>query len=187
MKKKGNIKYLKGNTIDRTGQVYNNWTFISYIGSNKHKESIWLCRCSCGNIQESVTGNIVSGGSKQCRECADKTKPYAHELSDVFWKQISSRSVRKNFEFTITKEYAYDIFLRQNKKCALSGVDIFLAQTPRDVRFGIRTASLDRIDSLKGYVPGNVQWVHKDINIMKNSMTQEQFIIWCKLVAKKNK
>ena len=47
--------------------------------------------------------------------------------------------------------------------------------------------SLDRIDSLKGYAIDNVQWVHKDINKMKNIHSQPAFINICKLVAMKNK
>ena len=49
---------------------------------------------------------------------------------------------------------------------------------------GIRTASLDRIDSSKGYVPGNIQWVHKDVNWMKGSFTQEYFVNICKKISK---
>ena len=36
--------------------------------------------------------------------------------------------------------------------------------------------SLDRIDSSKGYEENNVQWVHKDINLMKNKYDNKYFI-----------
>jgi hypothetical protein len=69
------------------------------------------------------------------------------------------------------------LFIRQNKKCALSGIDI-------SIEFdGSGTASLDRIDSLKHYTIDNVQWVHKDINKMKMDFPQESFIKMCKLVS----
>ena len=45
------------------------------------------------------------------------------------------------------------------------------------------TASLDRIDSSKGYIQGNIQWVHKRINQMKWDSEENDFINWCKLVA----
>ena len=48
------------------------------------------------------------------------------------------------------------------------------------------TASLDRIDSSKGYIEGNVQWVHKRVNLMKGNMSTENFIEWCNLVVKNN-
>lgn len=44
-------------------------------------------------------------------------------------------------------------------------------------------ASLDRIDSKKDYTIDNVQWVHKDLNYMKQDFTEEEFINYCKLVV----
>jgi hypothetical protein len=45
------------------------------------------------------------------------------------------------------------------------------------------TASLDRIDSSLGYVRGNVQWLHKDVNWMKNTLDQDRFIELCKAIV----
>lgn len=42
--------------------------------------------------------------------------------------------------------------------------------------------SKDRIDSNKGYVEGNVQWVCKEINFMKHALSESRFIELCKLV-----
>ena len=49
------------------------------------------------------------------------------------------------------------------------------------------TASLDRIDSSKGYIKGNVQWVHKEFNKMKLDLLDKEFIDICKLVHKYHK
>lgn len=38
------------------------------------------------------------------------------------------------------------------------------------------------IDSTKVYTIDNVQWVHKNINIMKWDISQEEFINWCGLI-----
>ena len=44
------------------------------------------------------------------------------------------------------------------------------------------TASIDRIDSSKGYERGNVQFVHKDINAMKWNLSLAKFMEYCKLI-----
>jgi len=49
-----------------------------------------------------------------------------------------------------------------------------------------QTASLDRINSDMGYVEGNVQWVHRDINFMKGCLSQHNFIHLCQLIVKKH-
>ena len=44
-------------------------------------------------------------------------------------------------------------------------------------------ASLDRIDNMQGYVKGNVIWVHKAINMMRNAFDIEYFKRMCRIVA----
>lgn len=107
------------------------------------------------------------------------------EISYSWWKVHVTR-FRKGKEtqrhpISITIEYAADLFEKQNRKCALSGLKIRCANTSKR-----NTASIDRIDSSKGYVVGNIQWVHKDINWMKNVHSSERFIELCKEVAKHN-
>lgn len=47
--------------------------------------------------------------------------------------------------------------------------------------------SIDRIDSSFGYLKENIQLVDKRVNMMKQSYSQEEFILVCKAVADKVK
>jgi hypothetical protein len=85
-------------------------------------------------------------------------------------------------------EFLWDLFLKQNKKCAISGIDIVLNTRWSEQNKGkfteiIQTASLDRIDNSKGYTKNNVQWVHKDINFMRGGLAVNDFVFFCKKVA----
>ena len=40
-------------------------------------------------------------------------------------------------------------------------------------------ASVDRIDSNRGYVEDNVQLVCKAVNLMKNELTMDELDYWC--------
>jgi len=86
-------------------------------------------------------------------------------------------------------EYLWNLFLEQNKKCALSGLELILnprwSQQNKGRMENVQTASLDRIDNTKGYILGNVQWVHKQVNFMKGTMEQKEFIKFCKLISSK--
>jgi hypothetical protein len=75
--------------------------------------------------------------------------------------------------FELTEEAMFSTF---TGKCALSGVDISLD-------YG-GNASLDRIDSSLGYIPGNVQWVDGKVNLAKRNMSDAEFIEMCKMVVK---
>jgi hypothetical protein len=90
-------------------------------------------------------------------------------------RRDSSRGKNRIFiEVLITKEDALSLYNSQNGLCALTGLPI---------SFSDHTASLDRIDSDRHYEPGNVQWLHKAVNIMKNRLSQADFIEICHRVA----
>ena len=84
-----------------------------------------------------------------------------------------------------SNRYLWGLYVLQDKRCALSGVPIEFG-TNRVVGRIEKTASLDRIDSDKGYVKGNVQWVHKDVNVMKRAISQERFIQLANQIANKH-
>lgn len=46
------------------------------------------------------------------------------------------------------------------------------------------SCSIDRIDSSKGYVPGNIQIVTARTNIAKGNMSNKELVAYCKKVAK---
>jgi len=52
---------------------------------------------------------------------------------------------------------------------------------------GKTTASVDRIDSSKGYVTGNIQIVHKTVNYMKHTLTQADFLFFCESITYNSK
>lgn len=99
---------------------------------------------------------------------------------------LKDRANRKNLEFNLDGNYLWKLFLKQNRRCALSGIEIGFPKAWGAKSKTNITASLDRIDSTKGYITGNVQWVHKIINTMKMDMSDKEFILLCKKVAKNN-
>lgn len=90
----------------------------------------------------------------------------------------------RGIEFSVTKEYLWDLFLKQSRRCPYLQEELVF-----DTSFRVTTASLDRIDSKQGYVIGNVEWVHKIVNEMKWDYTKSEFISLCdriSLNAKRN-
>lgn len=85
--------------------------------------------------------------------------------------------------FTVTAEEAWDIFEKQYFRCVFTGMLIKLPANSEARGRGEWTASFDRIDSKRGYEPGNVQWIHKRLQKMKHAMLDHEFIEWCRLIA----
>jgi len=108
-------------------------------------------------------------------------------INGSHFNSIKSSAQIRCLKFEVSKEQIYDLFLIQKCKCKISGVELTMPENNNDYITGNFTASLDRIDSNKGYTIDNIQWVHKKINIMKQNMTDQEFINWCKIISDFNK
>lgn len=107
-------------------------------------------------------------------------------ISGDYWRNIQQAGEAKGLGFDLTLEFLWNLFEKQKGLCALSGLPLRFAcglGEPSRQEHKKRTASLDRIDSSRGYLQGNVQWVHKAINQMKSNRTDEEFIDLCRAVA----
>tara|TARA_Y100000296_G_C5126964_1_gene233391 strand:+ start:279 stop:743 length:465 start_codon:yes stop_codon:yes gene_type:complete len=98
---------------------------------------------------------------------------------EVYWKRAKRSAIKRGYIFDLSVEDAIQLLSMQGNTCALTRWPI----TIEGVRKDKATASLDRIDSTKGYTKDNTQWVHKDLNWMKQSFAQDYFIKACTAVA----
>jgi len=152
-------------------------TTIKVVGKSKNGTKIWLCQCECGNTVEIPTSRLKSGRAKSCG-CYKKRKKNHRwrgycDVSGRFVSEIRCRARTKQLDFDLTAQFLWSMWQNQNSKCAISGLDISLD----------KNASIDRIDSSKGYVTTNVWWVHKDINKMKMDLPLDYFLKMCEIIA----
>jgi hypothetical protein len=84
---------------------------------------------------------------------------------------------------TVTEEYLTKLWNVQGGKCAITGHIMSRLAGHGNSSVLETNASIDRIDSNKGYVPGNVQWVCWRVNRMKGAMDYESFVQWCETVV----
>jgi len=101
---------------------------------------------------------------------------------------LAKSAKNRNLDFLINEEIMLNQFYSQGGLCALSGTPLILPTNKKEFRNPLCfNASLDRIDSKKQYIYGNIQWVCKPINKMKRELDQDYFIKLCTDVANYNK
>jgi hypothetical protein len=176
--------------IDLTGIRFGKLTVLHRVENDQHHQVRWSCQCDCGKVHTVRRAHLKSksvvscGCSKSDKNRVSKRWRGYEDIPLDFWNGYKRTAVSKGRTFEVSIEQGWELFLRQNQQCALSGIPLTFPKNKKDVA---GTASLDRIDSSKGYTTDNVQWVHKDINRMKNVFDQEHFIAFCKLVTEYNK
>ena len=150
------------------------------------KDILWNCLCDCGKICQIRSSVLKRGKIQSCGCLKQKTRDNSprwtgfEEISGSQFNKIKYSAKSRGIPFNVNIEYIWELFKKQNRKCAISGLEIsFLPSEGM-----LKTASLDRIDSEKGYIKGNLQWLHQDINFMKNDFNSQKFIDLCKVILK---
>lgn len=173
------------------------WTVLEeYRDSGR---SVVKVKCECGQEGTRRADHVYNGRTTGCKSCSSKKtlettqnaffakRPHqgTGEITKTFFHTYKYQAQLRQLEFSITIEHVWDLFLEQGGKCALSGLQLAFSDKLKgnNPDWNEITASLDRIDSLKGYIVGNVQWVHKDINQMKMDLPESYFKYLCNSVA----
>lgn len=199
--RKNNIEIRKSKK-NLLGNKYFRLSVLKFTKNDNSKKPMWECLCDCKNVVEVRGSDLISGKVKSCgcyhseisREnikLANKKYPKScnfkgiGDISGGYLSQVKHNAFVRKLEYSLSKEYLWELFLKQNRKCALTGLEIWFGISNKEKRFGKKeqTASIDRIDSNGGYVENNVQWVHKDINNIKQDYTVDEFVNYCKLVV----
>lgn len=178
--------------IPPVGQKFGQWTVISDKIKIGHDRSInWEVQCDCGRKTFRTASVLKAGSTKRCKSCA--RRPYLRDgtlLSTIainaynrIINGLNTREKLKDMEFNITPKFIDDL-LSKNHYCALSGIDLSFDISKQ---MNDQNLSIDRIDSSKGYTMDNIQLVDKKINMMKGTLSNEEFIDLCKKVAEYNK
>jgi len=151
----------------------------------RREDGKWCSACSSCSKEQAYTRKDHAKQSSlndwQCRACVSKLKGLASNAPvgdktrtfNRFKKSAESRSI----DWNLTED---QMFSGYTGKCQLTGWDI-------GITYSDHAASLDRIDSSKGYAQDNIQWVHAMVNMCKNKYSQDKFVEMCIAIANKVK
>lgn len=186
----------------RPGDTFGKWTVLDEPFTRCSPRGTALryvkCKCECGVEKELRLNHLTEKRSTQCRKCLGKERRAANSphwkgnelISGALLNVFRTGAKTRDLDWKISADDMSRQFERQKGRCALSGVPLTLPSRDysREDGCGIHyegNASLDRIDSTKGYTTSNIQWVEKTVNLMKRDFTEEEFIGLCCLAARR--
>ena len=175
----------KQRTVFEIGQKYNRLEIIDICGYDKHKNKMYKCRCDCGNII-TVRGNaLTSGNTKSCgcygfESRKAKRLPNNKGVINQIILGYKRHARDRGLDWELTYEQVEDII---QSPCFYCGEEKSNLKITKNCQEGFRYNGIDRIDSSKGYVIGNVVASCKKCNLAKMDMDQKDFIIWVQKVA----
>jgi hypothetical protein len=140
------------------GQKFNRLTVIKLLGK-KSGHNNYLCQCDCGNFTEAAPTNFKSGKIKSCGCLRKEGSNLKHGLKGHYlyslWSSIKSRCYIKSA--TGYKNYGGKNIImfqewKNDFKLFYDWIIENLGERPS------KAYSLDRINNLKNYEPGNLRW-----------------------------
>jgi len=148
-----------------------------FVPSSKHKKCP-KCRYRSQDRICSECGNKCSKNAWRCLSCSQvgNTK----NLKGQFTYYLRKAKDRRH-STDLEEDYLVDLWNRQDGNCAISGIPLRLRNLTG--RSTLDAASLDRIDSGKGYVKGNVQFIAYGLNLAKNSFSNDEFTEFLLLIT----
>lgn len=138
-------------------------------------------KCPVCNLDREV--KKVRPGNPPCRTCSNRAKGRTPRrktaISPRWFTRCKHNAAVRGHVFCVTEQDILELWEKQGRKCALSGLDIGWAKVGR-----VHTISLDRIDNDRGYTLDNIQLLHKHVNFLKHTFPQVYFVNLCRMIAK---
>jgi len=128
----------------------------------------------------------------ECGECREKQRHAKYSASpEIFLlrayqmiKQRSARRIRGRKPVTITFKDFMEAWAAQKKKhgliCPISDQEMTYQQGLGNLETNI---SIDRIDSSKDYIKGNIQFICRRVNTMKHNESLDSLIFWSRAIT----
>jgi hypothetical protein len=124
----------------------------------------------------------------RCRPC-NVQRTNAKKTTDLkFYLRVAAASHKRGFssprkrrlamiaDSCICTEVLYDLWVKQDGKCAVTGLP--MTHISGQGRVGTNL-SIDRIDSTAGYTRDNIRLVCSQVNLMRSSLSDSELVDWC--------
>ena len=175
---KGKKCYQSNASLDRIDSnlgynIDNVWWIHTTLNKIKTNYNLYyfleLCNLVCNPLQH----------NKSSSEIIIKQHHYSFKgvgnLFKSYFCSIKHSAKNRNIVFDVKIDKLWDLFVKQQGYCSITGLLLTL-------KYKLSSASLDRINSSKNYTLNNIQWVHKDVNRMKWTLSQNELLQWCNKV-----
>lgn len=184
---------------DKTGKRFVMLVVLGHEGNSPAGQSRWLCRCDCGT-EKVVWDSYLTSKDIKVKSCG--CQKYAHLRNGIrlykdkqqaqknkAYSQLLTAAKSRNLEINLPYDtwlpisqmpchYCGEVKSNTAKQCFMKNRSKLLGES-------FHYNGIDRVDSTKGYIPGNIVPCCYTCNRAKSDMPVEKFLNWAITVAQK--
>lgn len=160
---------------------------LTVIASVNTKQSLWLCKCTCGKEITVRTNTIINNKIQSCgclfKDAIKSTnsRPLNVIAEQAIYNTIKNSAKHRNIPFYLNKDEIIKLIHKPCYYCGSIDINIYRHKTTGEE---YRYNGIDRVDSFKAYSIDNVVPCCIKCNISKQQMTMVEYIDHCEKVIK---
>ena len=171
---------------DLVGKKFSRLTVIKRMPNDKNYNTMFLCKCDCGNETTVCASSLKEGHTKSCG-CLNKVNnshPLDVGVANMHNVIISYRNNAKTrgLDWRLTEQQFKEI---TKKPCHYCGALPNNKTNRRDCNGVYVYNGIDRVDNEKGYIINNVVPCCKRCNNAKRNFGLEDFKDWIRKIYNK--
>ena len=163
---------------DLTGQLFGRLTVKKFHGQSKHRDSLWECVCTCGEITVVYKSALTSGRTKSCGCWGNEIRrlPFGRAARNVLLGRYQRNAKARNKLWALTEEQ-FDLLV--SGSCHYCGVLPTQKAADHNSRvYGeFYYNGIDRKENSLGYTGSNSVSCCGRCNDAKGTMSEKEFLV----------
>lgn len=168
--------------LDLAGKKYGDLTVVgfshSHIQPSGQKRAMWSVVCSCGTEKVVSTASLTSGTTISCGHIGEKRRVDSRRMPDGeaakngLFTAYRHGAKSRGIKFKLQKVDFYNAAVGACAYCGAINPQTYKGKA----KTGFKYCGIDRVDSSKGYEVGNIVTCCGICNMMKNSLSVDDFL-----------
>jgi len=156
---------------DITGKRFGKLFVLEHVGANNHRMSLWKCLCDCGSEKIALSSELIRGKTWHCG-CSQCGVLKGESGLNKLYKKYKEGATARGYDFDLD-EKTFKRLVDDN--CYICGRSPLAVSKNGSDRSSYVYNGIDRVNNLLGYNKDNCRACCKRCNIVKGSISFDEF------------
>jgi hypothetical protein len=154
---------MAGRLLNITGQRFHRLVAIKPAGKNRWRQTIWRCKCDCGNVKNVLSSCLRNGEIQSCGCWQRQVQRERHTTHGLTGTKFENIYYRLHNKCNNPKDRVFKYYGGRGIKCLWKSFekfrdDMYDSYLKHSEKFGEKNTTIDRINIDRHYSKANCRW-----------------------------